>query len=149
MTDPSDPKAEAGTAKKPTRRDLMRPVQLLGLALIAALFAGLVTLISMGFFQQRFATQSSHALMVGLVVAGITFIVVVVVIALLLLAVDPAQITHEIDRPVLLPPGENPPDAAAPRAASTDQAPPASDSDAPDQDASDQDASDPDAPSRS
>jgi hypothetical protein len=114
MTDPSGRDAQAG-AKKPTRRDLMKPVQLLGLALIAALFAGLVTLISMGFFQQRFATQSSHALMVGLVVAGITFIVVVVVIALLLLAVDPAQITHEIDRPVLLPPGENPPDAAAPK----------------------------------
>jgi hypothetical protein len=93
----------------PTRRDLMKPVQLLGLALIAALFAGVVTLISMGFFQQRFESQSWHALVVALVVAGITFIVTVVVISLLLLAVDPAQITHEVDRPVLLPPGEGAP----------------------------------------
>ena len=41
------------TDDKPTRRDLMKPVQLLGLAFGAALFAGVVTLVSMGFFQQR------------------------------------------------------------------------------------------------
>lgn len=86
---------------KPTRRDLMKPVQLLGLALGAAAFAGVVTLISMGFFQQRQAGQSEHALMVGLIVTGITFIVVLVGLALLLLVVDPAQITHEVDHPVL------------------------------------------------
>ncbi|MBN9174215.1 MAG: amino acid transporter [Microbacterium sp.] len=93
----------------PTRRDLMKPVQLLGLALVASLFSGLVTLISMGFFQQRFASQSPHALVVALVVTGIVFIVTIVVIALLLLAVDPAEVTRELDRPVLLPKG-----AAAP-----------------------------------
>ena len=38
---------------RPTRRDLMKPLQLLGLAFAAALFAGIVTLVSMGFFQQR------------------------------------------------------------------------------------------------
>ncbi len=96
----------------PTRRDLMKPVQLLGLALIAALFSGLVTLISMGFFQQRFATQSMHALVVAGIVAGIAFIVTIVVIALLLLAVDPAEITRPLDHPVLLPPGAPAPAAA-------------------------------------
>jgi energy-coupling factor transporter transmembrane protein EcfT len=89
---------------KPTRRQLMRPVQLLGLAFIAAVFAFVVTLVSMGFFQKRFPGQAEHALVVAGVVAGITFIVVLVVIALLILAVDPAQVTKTIDRPVLLPP---------------------------------------------
>ena len=86
---------------KPTRRDLMKPVQLLGLAFGAALFAGIVTLISMGFFQQRQDGQSGHALLVGLIVAGITFIVVLVGLALMLLVVDPAQVTKQVDRPVL------------------------------------------------
>lgn len=103
----------------PTRRDLMKPVQLLGLALVASLFSGLVTLISMGFFQQRFASQSPHALVVALVVTGIVFIVTIVVIALLLLAVDPAEVTRELDRPVLLPKGAAAPatEPAAPAAA--------------------------------
>ena len=39
--------------EKPTRRALMKPLHLLGLAFGAALFAGVVTLVSMGFFQQR------------------------------------------------------------------------------------------------
>lgn len=101
---------------KPTRRQLMRPVQLLGLAFIAAVFAFVVTLVSMGFFQQRFPGQAEHALVVAGVVAGITFIVVLVVIALLILAVDPAQITKTIDRPVLLPPEEETDAAAKPAA---------------------------------
>jgi Na+/melibiose symporter-like transporter len=88
---------------KPTRRDLMKPVQLLGLAFVAAAFAGIVTLVSMGFFQNRVAGQSAHALVIGGIVAGITFIVTLVVIALLVLAVDPAQMTKTIDGPVLLP----------------------------------------------
>ncbi|MBZ4488488.1 amino acid transporter [Microbacterium sp. cx-55] len=95
---------------KPTRRDLMKPVQLLGLAFVAAAFAGIVTLISMGFFQNRAPGQSGHALVVGGIVAGITFIVTLVVIALLVLAVDPVQMTKGIDGPVLLP---KKPDAAA------------------------------------
>ena len=85
-----------------TRRDLMKPAQLLGLALIAALFAGVVTLVSMGFFQNRFPGESAHALLVGAIVAGITFIVTIVVISLLLLAVQPDQITHAVDKPVLI-----------------------------------------------
>jgi predicted lipid-binding transport protein (Tim44 family) len=88
--------------RPPTRRDLMKPVQLLGLSFIAALFAGLVTLLAMGFFQQRFAGESGHAVIVALIVAGITFIVTVVVIALLLLVVDPAQVAKPIERPLLV-----------------------------------------------
>ena len=86
------------TDDKPTRRDLMKPVQLLGLAFGAALFAGIVTLVSMGFFQQRSPEQAPAALQLALIVAGITFIVVLVMVALLLLAVDPAQVT-KTDRP--------------------------------------------------
>jgi hypothetical protein len=90
------------TEEHPTRRELMRPVQLLGLSALAALFAGIVTLVSMGFFQQRFRTQSAHALDMALIVAGITFIVTIVVISLLLLAVKPAEFTTVIDKPVLI-----------------------------------------------
>ena len=91
------------TDDKPTRRDLMKPVQLLGLAFGSAVFAGIVTLVSMGFFQQRSPQQAPAALQLALIVAGITFIVVLVMLALLLLAVDPAQVKKQVDRPVLLP----------------------------------------------
>ncbi|KAA9108430.1 amino acid transporter [Microbacterium rhizomatis] len=101
------------TEEKPTRRDLMKPVQLLGLAFGAALFAGIVTLISMGFFQQRQPGQAERALVVALIVLGVTFIVVLVVVALLLLVVDPAQVRKTIDRPVLFDEEKEEPDAAA------------------------------------
>jgi Na+/proline symporter len=105
------------TDDKPTRRDLMKPLQLLGLAFGAAIFAGVVTLVSMGFFQQRSPQQAPAALTLALIIAGVTFIVVLVMVALLLLAVDPAQVKKQIDRPVLLP-DENAddanPDAAVP-----------------------------------
>ncbi|GAA1921992.1 hypothetical protein GCM10009775_13040 [Microbacterium aoyamense] len=105
---------------RPTRRDLMKPVQLLGLAFGSALFAGIVTLVSMGFFQQRFEGQSERALVVAAVVAGITFIVVLVVVALLLLAVDPAQITKTVDKPILVEKDEK---NAAPDAPEPGEAP--------------------------
>ncbi|WP_194396985.1 amino acid transporter [Microbacterium atlanticum] len=85
----------------PTRRDLMKPLQLLGLAFAAALFAGIVTLVSMGFFQQRTAEEAQVAVMTALVVAGVSFIAVLLIVSLLLLAVDPAQIAKPIDKPVL------------------------------------------------
>ncbi|WP_438354873.1 amino acid transporter [Microbacterium sp. CJ88] len=117
---------------KPTRRDLMKPVQLLGLAFGAAVFAGVVTLISMGFFQQRQPGQSERALTVGLIVLGATFIVVLVGLALLLLAVDPAQVTKQVDHPVLYDSdrkragGTDAPDAANDASSGTDEgAPPA------------------------
>jgi Na+/melibiose symporter-like transporter len=89
--------------ESPTRRDLLKPLQLLGMAFGAALFAGVVTLISMGFFQQRAGGDPARAVVVALVVAGVSFIAVLLVVSLLLLAVDPAQITKQIDKPVLLP----------------------------------------------
>lgn len=90
-------------SERPTRRDLMRPVQLLGFAFAAALFAGAITLVSMGFFQELTDPQRAHVVVVSLVVAGISFIATLVIIALLMLAVDPAQVTKEIDQPVLHP----------------------------------------------
>lgn len=103
---------------KPTRRDLMRPVQLLGLAFGSALFAGVVTLVTMGFFQAGPEGQAQRALVFGGIVAGITFIAVLVIVALLLLAVDPAQVGKTVDRAVLLP--EDPDAASGPPA---DEAP--------------------------
>lgn len=99
--------------KPTTRRDLMKPLQLLGLAFGAALFAGIVTAVSMGVFQQRFDGQGERALVVAGVVAGITFIVVLVGLALMILAVDPAQVTKQIDRAVLLPDEETDQDAGS------------------------------------
>ncbi|MFG6475772.1 amino acid transporter [Microbacterium sp. P06] len=110
---------------RPTRRDLMKPVQLLGLAFVAALFAGIVTLVSMGFFQSKPGDQIQRALVIAAIVAGVTFIVVLVMVALLLLAVDPAQVTKTLDRPVLLPDdeGDAPPAAAPDDPAPDDPAP--------------------------
>ncbi|WP_295787346.1 amino acid transporter [uncultured Microbacterium sp.] len=102
------------TDKPTTRRDLMKPVQLLGLAFGAAVFAGFVTLMSMGFFQARPADQVQRALVVGLVAAGATFIIVLVSVSLMLLAVDPAKVIKTVDRPLLLP--KDAPDATAPGA---------------------------------
>jgi energy-coupling factor transporter transmembrane protein EcfT len=99
---------------RPTRRDLMKPVQLLGLAFGAALFAGVVTLVSMGFFQNDGTGQERQAaLVLALIIAGVSFIAVLVIVALLLLAIDPAQITKTIDRPVLLDGDDEDTDAAA------------------------------------
>lgn len=91
------------SADKPTRRDLMKPVQLLSLAFGAALFTGVVTLISMGFFQQKPGDEVQRALVVAAIAAGVAFIAVLLIVSLLLLAVDPAQMQKSVDRPVLLP----------------------------------------------
>lgn len=87
---------------RPTRRDLLKPVQLLGFAFAAALFSGLVTLVSMGFFQDLTGDERVHVVVVSLVVAGIAFIATLVVIALCMLAIDPATMGGEIDHGVLM-----------------------------------------------
>ncbi len=97
---------------RPTRRDLMKPVQLLGLAFAAALFAGIVTLVSMGFFQQGGTGKAQSAIVLALIIAGVTFIAVLLIVSLLLLAVDPAQVTKQVDKPVLLPEEQDGTDAA-------------------------------------
>ena len=105
------------TDDKPTRRDLMKPIQLLGLAFGAALFTGIVTLVSMGFFQERTGEELQHVGVIAAIAAGVAFIAVLLIVSLLLLAVDPAQVRKQIDRPVLLDPEEDDdkpkPDAAA------------------------------------
>lgn len=108
------------TDDKPTRRDLMKPVQLLGLAFGAAVFTGLVTLVSMGFFQQKPADEIGRALVVAGIAAGVAFIAVLLIVSLLLLAVDPAQVRKTVDRPVLFDDEDEPaagdgPDAPASR----------------------------------
>lgn len=96
---------------KDTRKQLLRPVQLIVFALICSLFAGGVTLFGMGFVQdERVPGQTERAFVVALIVFGITFIVVLLVMALLLLAVDPKQIEKPVDRGVLM-------DAATPSTA--------------------------------
>ena len=98
---------------KPTRRDLMRPAQLLGIAFGAALFAGLVTAMSMGAFQAHPAEDILRAWSVAAIVAGVSFIVVLLGLSMLLLVIDPAETTKPLDRPVLLPKDDDP-DAGRP-----------------------------------
>lgn len=98
---------------RPTRRDLMKPVQLLGFAFAAAVFGGGIALVSMGVFQDLGAEQRAHVIVVSLVVAGISFIATLVGIALLMLAVDPAQVTAKVDRGMLLPDEPATPDGQA------------------------------------
>jgi hypothetical protein len=98
------------TEPRPTRRDLMKPVQLLGFAFAAAVFGGVIALVSMGFFTALTGEQRGHIVVVSLVVAGIAFIATLVIMALLILAVDPAEMAKPIDRPVLLPDEDETPD---------------------------------------
>jgi hypothetical protein len=62
---------------KPSRRDMLRPVEYVGGAAIAAIFVGVVSL---------FVTRD---LTLALIAAGGVFIVVLVVLALLAMAVKP------------------------------------------------------------
>lgn len=97
------------TDHRPTRRELLRPVQLLGIAFACAVFAGVVTFVTTGGFQVGIGAL---ALPLTGVIAGVTFIVVLLGLSLLLLAVDPAEVQRPIDRPVLLDaePGDSEPD---------------------------------------
>lgn len=71
---------------KPSRRDVLRPIEYVGGAAIAAIFTGLVVLIT------------ARDLMLALIIAGIAFIVVLVTLALLSMAIKPdAEETAEID----------------------------------------------------
>ena len=86
---------------KLTRRDLMKPVHLLGWSLVAALFAGFVTAMSMGAFTEQGGGTAAAAWRLSAIVAGIVFIVVVLSLALLLLVVDPQEVAKPHDRGVL------------------------------------------------
>ncbi|MFJ2367899.1 hypothetical protein [Microbacterium sp. NPDC087665] len=94
--------------EKPSRRDIMRPLHLLGIALACGVFAMVVTLVSTGAFTARVndaiangSYQGLTPVLLGLVVGGGAFIVTLLGLAMLLLAIDPADITKTIDRPVL------------------------------------------------
>lgn len=121
--------------KPTTRKELLRPAQLLIAALVCAVFAGGVTAVSLGAFQDRAtpwldAAQHeaqrqavvSQAVLYGLIAAGIAFIAVLLIMSLLLLAVKPNDVTKTIDKPVLFESDKKPGAAeAAPEApAATD-----------------------------
>lgn len=107
----------------PSRRDLLRPLHLLLIAFGSAAFAGLVTFMTTGGFQGK------DVWALALIVAGVAFIAVLLGLAMLMLAVDPADVGKTIDRPVLLPDEPAAPTPAAPPAPDEDQ----SDDTAPDE----------------
>jgi len=96
------------TDNKPTRKEILRPLHLVGIALAAGVFATVVTLVSTGAFTQRVNLSIAKGtyegltpLGLGLVIGGASFIVTLLGLAMLMLAVDPADVTKTIDRPVL------------------------------------------------
>lgn len=109
---------------KPTRRELLKPLHLLAIAGGAGVFAAIVTLVSTGAFTERVnrsLAMGTYAgmppVLLGLVVGGIAFIATLLILAMLMLAIDPAEIAREVDRPVLLgpdDPSDATPDASAP-----------------------------------
>ena len=93
---------------KPTRRDILRPLHLLGIALACGVFAMVVTFITTGAFTARVNIAISQGtydgltpVALGLVVGGGAFIATLLILAMLILAVDPADVTKTVDRPVL------------------------------------------------
>ena len=96
------------TDNKPTRKEILRPLHLVGIALAAGVFATVVTLVSTGAFTERVNLSIAKGtyegltpLGLGLVIGGASFIVTLLGLAMLMLAVDPADVTRTIDRPVL------------------------------------------------
>lgn len=68
--EPKKPLEPLGAAFQPTRRDILRPAELVGGSAIAAIFVGLIVL---------FTTRQIELTLIS---AGITFIVVLMVLAL-------------------------------------------------------------------
>lgn len=95
--------------KKSTRKELLRPLHLLGIALAAGVFAAVVTLVSTGAFTARVniavangTYQGLTPVVLGLVVGGGAFIVTLLIMSMLILAVDPREYEDKtLDRPVL------------------------------------------------
>lgn len=110
------------SAEKPTRRDILRPLHLLGIALACGVFAMVVTLVSTGAFTTRVNTAIANGtyegltpIALGLVVGGGAFIATLLILAMLILAVDPADVTKTVDRPVLYDPEPDASDAKGSR----------------------------------
>lgn len=96
------------TDHKPTRGEILRPLHLVGIALACGVFAAVVTMVSTGAFTSRVRNAIARGtytdlppISLGLVVGGIAFIVTLLGLAMLMLAVNPADVTKTIDRPVL------------------------------------------------
>lgn len=94
--------------EKTRRRDLLRPLQLVGLSLLCGLFAGVVTLIATGAFTDkvmRMVDKGTYAAIppwnLAFIVTGGIFIAALLILSILILAVDPADFTKTHDRPVL------------------------------------------------
>lgn len=95
--------------KNTTRRELLRPLHLLGIALGTGLFAAIVTLVSTGAFTSRVTSAIAAGtytgltpVVLGLVVGGGAFIVTLLIMSILILAVDPREYEQEaVERPVL------------------------------------------------
>ncbi|UNK70976.1 hypothetical protein [Microbacterium sp. H1-D42] len=101
------------TDPKPTRREILRPLHLVGIALACGIFAMVVTLVSTGAFTERVNLSIAKGTYEGLtplglslVVGGGAFIVTLLGLAMLMLAVDPADVTKRVDRAVLLGPDD-------------------------------------------
>lgn len=106
------------TDNKPTRKEILRPLHLVGIALAAGVFATVVTLVSTGAFTERVNLSIAKGtyegltpLGLGLVIGGASFIVTLLGLAMLMLAVDPADVTRTIDRPVLIDHDPSSPDS--------------------------------------
>lgn len=96
---------------KPTRKDILRPLHLLGIALACGIFAMVVTLVTTGAFTRSVniaiadgTYQGLTPVALGLVVGGGAFIVTLLILAMLMLVIDPAEVTKSVDRPVLYDP---------------------------------------------
>jgi len=94
--------------EKTRRRDLFRPLQLVGLSLLCGLFAGVVTLIATGAFTDkvmRMVDKGTYGAIppwnLAFIVTGGIFIAALLILSILILAVDPADFTKTHDRPVL------------------------------------------------
>jgi len=121
------------TDHKPTRREILRPLHLVGIALACGVFAAVVTMVSTGAFTSRVRNAIARGtytdlppISLGLVIGGIAFIVTLLGLAMLMLAVNPADVTKTIDRPVLY-------DADDKKSAKTSSEPATSDEAAPDE----------------
>lgn len=132
--------------QKPSRRDLMKPMQLLGISGVIAAFAFIVTLFSTGGFSRDTLARISLGdwegptpIELALIFGGIAFIAALLVLALLMLAVNPADITKPVDKGILLDESDAPAAATAEAEAQAEAADVADDADAGALDAADSD----------
>ena len=110
--------------EKTRRRDLFRPLQLVGLSLLCGLFAGVVTLIATGAFTDkvmRMVDKGTYGAIppwnLAFIVTGGIFIAALLILSILILAVDPSDFTKPHDRPVLYDDADESADAAVAGAA--------------------------------